>query len=131
MKCEDMHNELVHTILPLHPQLEYLKVAGYLYGIRSNTINEENSMGILDKAKEISGKVSESVTEFSSDEVIANTIIRAVEKQEKVNSLLKKKGSNYRVSDIELEMGIPPTVSFGIRRVETKRESLSHDSENE
>ncbi len=46
-------------------------------------------MGLLDKAKEISGKVSESVTEFSSDEVIANTIIKAVEKQEKVNNLLK------------------------------------------
>jgi hypothetical protein len=82
----------------------------------------EIKMGILDKAKEISGKVSESVSEFSSDEVIANTIIKAVQKQEKVNLILKQKGSNYRVSDIELEMGIPPTVSFGIRRVETKNE---------
>jgi hypothetical protein len=80
----------------------------------------EIKMGILDKAKEISGKVSESVSEFSSDEVIANTIIKAVEKQEKVNLILKEKGSNYRVCDIELEMGIPPTVSFGIRRVEAK-----------
>ena len=86
-------------------------------------------MGILDKAKEISGKVSESVSEFSSDEVIANTIIKAVEKQEKVNLLLKEKGSNYRVSDIELEMGIPPTVSFGIRRVEAKTEKISSDKE--
>ncbi len=45
-------------------------------------------MGILDKAKEIGGKVSESVTAFCSDEVIANTIIKAVEKQEKVNAFL-------------------------------------------
>jgi hypothetical protein len=86
-------------------------------------------MGILDKAKEISGKVTESVSEFSSDEVIANTIIKAVEKQEKVNNLLKEKGSNYRVSDIELEMGIPPTVSFGIRRVDNKTENSSPDTE--
>ena len=86
-------------------------------------------MGILDKAKEITGKVSESVTEFSSDEVIANTIIKAVEKQEKVNKLLKEKGSNYRVSDIELEMGIPPTVSFSIRRVDVKNENPSPDTE--
>ncbi len=86
-------------------------------------------MGLLDKAKEISGKVSESVTEFSSDEVIANTIIKAVEKQEKVNNLLKEKGSKYRVSDIELEMGIPPTVSFGIRRVEKINTNPSPDTE--
>ncbi len=74
-------------------------------------------MNIFDKAKELSDKVTESVTEFSSDEIIANTIIKAVEKQEKVNALLKEKGSNYRVSDIDLEMGIPPTVSFGVRRI--------------
>ena len=86
-------------------------------------------MGIFDKAKEISGKVSESVSDFSSDEVIANTIIKAVEKQEKVNLILKEKGSNYRVCDIELEMGIPPTVSFGIRRVEAKTEMIPSDKE--
>ena len=86
-------------------------------------------MGILDKAKEISSKVSESVSDFSSDEVIANTIIKAVEKQEKVNRILKAKGSNYRVSDIELEMGVPPTVSFGIRRVDADTGMESSDNE--
>ena len=74
-------------------------------------------MGLLDKAKELSGKVADRVADFSSDELIAETIMKAVEKQEKVNALLKKKGSNYRVDNIELEMGIPPTVSFGIRRL--------------
>lgn len=74
-------------------------------------------MGILDKAKEIGDKVNESVTSFSSDEVIANTVIKAVEKQEKVNKILEAKGCNYRVSDIELGMGIPPTVTFGVRRI--------------
>lgn len=80
-------------------------------------------MGILDKAKELTSKVTESVTEFSSDEVIANTIIKAVKKQEKVNAILKEKGSNYRVSGIDLEMGIPPTISFGVRRVNEKAEN--------
>ncbi|MBX2857335.1 MAG: hypothetical protein KTR17_01630 [Cellvibrionaceae bacterium] len=73
-------------------------------------------MSILDKAKEIGDKVNQSMTSFSSDEVIANTIVKAVEKQEKVNLLLKQKGCNYRVSDIELGMGIPPSVTFGVRR---------------
>lgn len=85
-------------------------------------------MGILDKAKEIGGKVNESMTAFSSDEVIANTIIRAVEKQEKVNQLLKQKGCNYRVSDIELGMGIPPSVTFGVRReTETAAATVASD----
>ena len=74
-------------------------------------------MSIFDKAKEFSGKVAESVQDFSSDDVIANTIMKAVEKQEKVNTILKDKGSAYRGSGIDLQMGIPPTVTFGVRRV--------------
>jgi len=93
-------------------------------------------MGILDKAKEIGSKVNDSVTSFSSDEVIANTIIKAVDKQEKVNALLQAKGCNYRVADIDLGMGIPPTVTFGVRRIGennmgTQDESLGENQSNE
>lgn len=85
-------------------------------------------MGLLDKAKELGDKVNESVTAFSSDEVIASTIIKAVEKQEKVNAILKENGCNYRVSDIDLGMGIPPSVTFGVRRVdETSAPKLEND----
>lgn len=86
-------------------------------------------MGLLDKAKEISDKVNESVTSFSSDEVIANTIVKAVEKQEKVNAILKERGCNYRVADIELGMGIPPTVTFGVRRIEETKENQKGELE--
>jgi len=82
-------------------------------------------MGILDKAKAMSDKVNESVTAFSSDEVIANTVIKAVGKQERVNAILKEKGCNYRVSDIDLSMGIPPSVTFGVRRVNENEASIS------
>ena len=74
-------------------------------------------MSLLDKAKELSNKVAEKTVEFSSDEVIAETIIKAVDKQEKVNAILRQRGSNYRVSSLNLSMGIPPGVSFGIRRI--------------
>ncbi len=74
-------------------------------------------MSFLDKAKELSNKVAEKTVEFSSDKVIADTIIKATDKQEKVNAILRTRGSNYRVSSINLSMGIPPGVSFGIRRV--------------
>ena len=84
-------------------------------------------MSFLDKAKELTNKVAEKTVEFSSDEVIADTIIRAVNKQEKVNEILKERGSNYRVSSLNLSMGIPPGVSFGIRRV--KEESEEEDEE--
>ena len=77
-------------------------------------------MSIFDKAKEFSSKVVDKTVEFSSDELIANTIIKSVEKQDKVNKILEEKGSNYRVNDIDLQMGIPPTVVFGIRRVSDK-----------
>ncbi len=79
-------------------------------------------MSILEKAKSLGEKVNESVATFSSDEVIANTVIRAVEKQEKVNEILRQKGCNYRVAGIELGMGIPPTVTFGVLRVNDTNE---------
>ena len=87
-------------------------------------------MGLFDKAKDFSDRVSNSITDFSSDEVIANAIIKAVEKQEKVNELLREKNSNYRVSDIELQMGIPPTVSFAVRRMNEGAGDLAPDIEN-
>ena len=74
-------------------------------------------MSLFDKAKAISEKVVEKAVDFSSDELIADTIMKAVKKQEKVNGILQEKGSNYRVNDIELGLSIPPTVVFGISRM--------------
>jgi hypothetical protein len=42
--------------------------------------------------------------------------------------LLQQKGSNYRVSDIELGMGIPPSVSFGVRRLSEHEQTQAADS---
>ena len=86
-------------------------------------------MKLFDKAKEITDKVTESVTSFSSDEVIANTLIKAIGKQEKVNAILKEKGCNYRVADIELGMGVPPSVTFGVRRVDEPNASEENSIE--
>ena len=86
-------------------------------------------MGILDKAKQLGEKVNDSVTSFSSDEVIANTVIKAVEKQEKINAILKAKGSNYRLADIDLGMSIPPSVTFGVRRIDESNSENTTDAE--
>ncbi len=82
-------------------------------------------MTIFDKAKELSGRVMDKTVEFSSDELIADTIIMSMKKQEKVNAILKQRGSNYRVSGVDLEMGVPPKMIFGVRRIA----EASHDSE--
>lgn len=74
-------------------------------------------MNLFDKAKEVKSKVADSIADFSSDEAIANTIIKAVEKQEKVNVILKEKGCNYRVGGIDIGMSVPPSVSFEVKRI--------------
>jgi len=88
-------------------------------------------MKIFDKAKQLTDNIVEKATEFSSDEILADTIIKAVEKQEKVNNILQRKEANYRVSNLELSMGIPPTVTFGICRVDKKHESTDDESEHQ
>ncbi len=85
-------------------------------------------MSILDKAKALSAKVTDKAVEFSSDELIADIIIKAVIKQEKVNIILQEKGCDYRVNELDLEMGIPPTVVFGIHRI-NKIDSNTTDEE--
>jgi hypothetical protein len=48
---------------------------------------------------------------------MVNTIIRMVEKKERVNKLLEEKGCEYRISGIEVENAIPPKAVFSIERV--------------
>lgn len=90
-------------------------------------------MSIFEKAKEISDRIVEKSDQFSSDELIAEAIIKAVKKQESINLILKEKGSNYRINEIDLQIGIPPTVSFGIHRIcgEPKEAGDEDDSECE
>ncbi len=79
-------------------------------------------MALFDKAKELSGRVMDKTVEFSSDELIADTIILSMKKQEKVNAILKQRGSNYRVAGVDLEMGVPPKMIFGVRRISEESE---------
>ncbi|MCF6322859.1 MAG: hypothetical protein L3J89_00810 [Gammaproteobacteria bacterium] len=81
-------------------------------------------MTLFNKAKELSGKVMDKTMEFSSDELIADTIIMSMKKQEKVNAILKQRGSNYRITGVDLEMGIPPKMIFGVRRVSEESQEL-------
>jgi hypothetical protein len=88
-------------------------------------------MSIFEKAKEISEKVVEKSVQFSSNELIAETIIKATQKQESINLILKQKGSNYRINEIDLQIGIPPTVSFGIHRTNDESKEVSGEGISE
>ena len=79
-------------------------------------LNKAKDSELLSKAKKMAGKVKDKSLGLIGDETLAEMIMVAVSKQEDVNKVLKEKGSNYRISEIEIEMGIPPKLIFGIRR---------------
>jgi hypothetical protein len=78
--------------------------------------NKAKDSELLSKAKKMAGKLKDKSLDLIGDETLAEMIMAAVSKQEDVNKVLEGKGSNYRISDIEIEMGIPPKLIFGIRR---------------
>ncbi len=63
--------------------------------------------------KKIKG-LSQKVVNYSADELIADTIIKAAKKQEKVNIILKEKGCLYRIDHLELDIDFPPSVLFKV-----------------
>lgn len=88
-------------------------------------------MDIFDKAKETlaktgssARKITHDVTEkarnrtleFLDDEKIASMVEAATKKQEKVNRILEERGSAYRLGELSLEIGIPPSISFVVKR---------------
>jgi hypothetical protein len=73
-------------------------------------------MSLIDKAKELSEQAVEKAGDLAGDDLMVNAILRAVNKQNRVNELLKEKGSDYRISGIEVENSIPPKVSFSVGR---------------
>jgi hypothetical protein len=49
---------------------------------------------------------------------LADVIIRATAVQEKTNDALRRKGSLYRIAEIQISATIPPGINFGIGRLE-------------
>ena len=94
--------------------------------------NKKEDSSLLDKAIDVFTTVKEKSTEFASDEKLADLIVQAASKQEGVNRILKTRNSNYRIGDIGIEISIPPSIIFGIRRIsdqETAHGRLATDSE--
>ena len=69
----------------------------------------------------------EKASNVMNDENIADFVINATKKQESINEELKKKDSPYRLGEMELELSIPPSISFSIRRLEKETISKKTD----
>ena len=74
-------------------------------------------MSLFKKISIFSKKVTEKAKNYSADELIADSIIKAAKKKEKVNIILKEKGSQYRISDLELDIDFPPSLVFKISKL--------------
>ena len=79
--------------------------------------SKKKDSSLLAAAKDVFAAVKDKSTEFVSDEKLADLIVQAASKQEGVNKILKARNSNYRVGDIGIELSIPPSIIFGIRRI--------------
>lgn len=74
-------------------------------------------MSLFQKISIFSKKVSEKAKNYSADELIADSIIKAGNKKDKVNVILEDKGSLYRISHLELDIDFPPNVVFKISKL--------------
>ena len=71
------------------------------------------------KEKKLFGKARAAASRVKeiSDEKLANLIEKAVGKQEGVNRILQQRGADYRVGSVDIEMGLPPRIVFGVERI--------------
>ena len=95
-------------------------------------------MGLYEKIKRYSKNIVGKAKSYSADELIADSIIKAAKKKEKVNVILEEKGSLYRISRLELDIDFPPSVFFKISELSqessqsdsNKKEKIQVDKEN-
>jgi hypothetical protein len=75
-------------------------------------------MSKIDQAKEVANTVVDKVMDNElANDFIADYIGILTTKQEHINEILKSKGSNYRISSIEVEVDIPLKATYAIEKV--------------
>jgi hypothetical protein len=63
------------------------------------------------------GRGARTMVERIDPGILAEVIIKATALQEKANARLRKKGSMYRIGEIQVTASLPPGISFSIERV--------------
>jgi len=76
-------------------------------------------------AAKVAGRKARTVVERIDPGILADLIIKATALQEATNADLRRKGSPYRISQIEVTAALPPGVSFAIGRIDDAVERAS------
>jgi len=63
------------------------------------------------------GRGARTMVERIDPGILAEVIIKATALQEKANARLRRKGSMYRIGEIQVTASLPPGISFSIERV--------------
>jgi len=63
------------------------------------------------------GRGARTMVERIDPGILADVVIKATALQEKANARLRKKGSIYRIGEIQVTASLPPGISFSIERV--------------
>lgn len=69
------------------------------------------------------GRGARTVVERIDPGILADVIIKATALQEKANARLRRKGSVYRIGEIQVTASLPPGISFSIERISEVEEA--------
>ncbi|MCK5664046.1 MAG: hypothetical protein KAI17_11195 [Thiotrichaceae bacterium] len=78
-----------------------------------NLVNEAKEKSSV-MAHDVIAKSEEFLNDDKYDDKYADMVVMAATKQEAVNEILKKRGFDYLLGAIEIEMGIPPLITFKV-----------------
>jgi hypothetical protein len=66
---------------------------------------------------QLAGRSARTMVERIDPGILADVIIKATALQEKANARLRRKGSMYRIGEIQVTASLPPGISFAIVRI--------------
>ncbi len=75
------------------------------------------------------GRGARTMVERIDPGILADVIIKATALQEKANARLKRKGSIYRIGEIQVTASLPPGISFAITRIDEGDHAARSDGE--
>ncbi len=76
-------------------------------------------------AAKVAGRTARTIVERIDPGILADLIIKATAIQEATNADLRRKGSPYRISQVEVTAALPPGITFAIGRIDDAVERAS------
>jgi hypothetical protein len=95
-----------------------VKAAGVVVAKAQDPATQAKVKGGIQKA----GRGARTMVERIDPGILADVIIKATALQEKANARLRRKGSIYRIGELQVTASIPPGIAFSIVRVDDPEE---------